>query len=382
LKALQLGSSRQARKPAPEGCGKPAEARFCLLDTSYSKIQTKNKKIRFIPVENADRSLKKRNRLCYDYYKNDFLPKLGKNVLNELYCKYNDFGKTIDFDMSEYPIELYEHYDKRIEKMTNDSLLFYSEKVFLSWYRKVSRSSRYILVRNGDKKHLKKLICRFDDQYSEMIKNRMNWLMWEYGNENACSVTLTLNPSNFRNDKLCMWEVITILANEFLTRLRRWLKHKGLPCRYIRCIESMKGISKNDFVGRGNPHIHYCFFGLKYIPKDVIDSFWPYGFNFINSTAKNHKVRYPIHYITKYITKTYTENDPDNTLNQSLVWFFNKNSFDHSSKLVYPLYKPGSGLWVCDFVIEMDPLENQIVEMKEIFKAVESLYKTPPPMVI
>jgi hypothetical protein len=236
---------------------------------------------------------------------------------------------------------------------------------------------------NEDKKHLKKITNRFDKKYQTMIKNRMNWLMYKYGNENACSITLTLNPSNFRNSKLCMWETINILLNEFLTELKNWFKARGRAVpKYIRCIESMKGAKENDFVGRGNPHIHICLFGVKYIPKSVITKFWSYGFNFINSTAKNQKVRYPIHYVTKYITKTYTENDVDNTLNQSLVWFFNKHSFEHSSGLVYPMYVKGSGEWNFEYYIIMNPLSNDFEEVDFIFHVEEDLYKIPPPITI
>jgi len=348
-----------------------------LLDTSYSKVQTELPKIRFISVDNVERDQKKKNLLCYKYYNDNIIPKNGRKMLNKLYCE--DYGiKNCDVGLNEYPLELYDLYDQLRNKSLNDGLLFFAEKSFLLWYNRAKRYSRYILVENGKHKHLKKIICRFDKKYTTMVQNRMNWLMYKYGNENAVLLTLTLNPSNFRNDKMCMWETITFLLNEFMTQLKRKLPDR---VKYIRCIESMKGTACNDFVGRGNPHIHICFFGVGWIPKGLIDELWPYGFTFVNSTATGKKVRYPIHYITKYITKTYTENDADNTLNQSLVWFFNKNSYDHSKNLVFPLYKKGSGEWICDWVIEIEPLENQIVEMDAIFKAEEAFYKKPPPEV-
>jgi hypothetical protein len=356
---------------------------FGSLDTSYSKVPTKSKNVKFISVDGINRDYKKRNVCAYNFYKNEYVEDLSFELLNDLYCKsldLNYFELNRDFI---FPLEIYEDFNNLIDKRSNDSLLFFAEKHFLRWYKNVKSKSRYIFCRNGSNKSLKKIKCRFDKKYSEMIQNRMDWLMYQFGNENAISLTLTLNPSNFRNDKVCMWETINILLNEFFDKLRLYFKRRSkLFPKYIRCIESMKGSEKTYFVGRGNPHIHICLFGLKYIPKDVIDRFWPYGFSFINSTAKGQKVRYPIHYVTKYITKTYTENDPDNTLNQSLVWFFNKNSFDHSKGLVWPLYKKGDGSWNCEYVVLLDPLENDFLEMDLIFECEENLYKIPPPITI
>lgn len=357
---------------------------FGSLDTSYSKVPNDSKKIQFISVDNINRDFKKENVECYKFYKNEVIPEIEFKTLNELYCKSYDLEYfDLELHSFKFPLDLYNDYNSLIEKRSNDSLLYFSEKRFLRWYKKVKSSSRYILTRKDGKKRLKKLICRYDPKYQKMIQNRMNWLMYKYGNENALSITLTLNPSNFRNDKMCMWETINILLNEFFDNLRMWYKKRDLDFpKYIRCIEAMKGQKINDFVGRGNPHIHICLFGVKHVSKEVIEGFWPYGFNFINSTAKNKKVRYPIHYITKYITKTYTENDPDNTLNQSLVWIFNKNSYDHSKKLLYPLYSKGDGSWICEFIIEMDPLENDFMERDLIFRVEENLYKIPPPIMI
>ena len=372
-----------------------------LLDTSYSKIQTEmgftpvgstiyslknrgSKYIRFVNADDLDRNTKKSNQEAFNYYLDQVQPAVTYNLVKRLYCEnegIQDIKLPGDFL---FPLETYEKHLGLIDNENNESLLFFAEKTFLRWYQNNKKYSNYIFMVNSDKKpRLKKLTNRFDKKYQTMVQNRMNWLMYRYGNENACSVTLTLNPANFRNSKLCMWETITILLNEFITQLRKWFKVRGrvFP-KYIRCIESMKGIEETAYVGRGNPHIHLCFFGVKYIPKSVITKFWNYGFNFVNSTAKNQKVMYPIHYITKYITKTYTENDVNNTLNQSLVWFFNKHSFEHSSELVYPLYAEGSGEWNFEYYVSMDPCTNDFEEMDYIFNVEESLYKIPPPITI
>ena len=360
---------------------------FVSLDTSYSKFQidfkSLHKKIKFIPIENIDHNTKKTNKESFNFYLDQYLPNLNYSLVKKLYCENEQIPIIKLSEDFIFPLEIYENYSHLIDKENNEGLLFFSEKNFLRWYHKNKRNNNYIFMVNEDKKHLKKIINRFDKKYQNMIKNRMNWLMYKYGNENACSITLTLNPSNFRNDKLCMWETINLLLNEFITELRAWYKKRGKPFpKYIRCIEAMKGVKENDFVGRGNPHIHMCLFGVKYIPKSVINRFWTYGFSYVNSTAKNQKVRYPIHYVTKYITKTYTENDPDNTLNQSLVWFFNKKSFEHSRNLVYPMYSKGSSEWNFEYYVSIEPLNNEFEEMDFIFQVEENLYKHPPPIML
>jgi hypothetical protein len=269
---------------------------------------------------------------------------------------------------------------KNVCKSKNDLLLFYAEKAFLRWYNNINQFNTYIYLKNGKRVEVKKLINRYHPHYAKKIRNRMNWLMYQFGNENALMLTLTLNPSNFKHDKMLMWESINILLNEFFDNLRHYFKKRGLSFpKYIRCIEAMKGQQMNDFVGKGNPHIHICFFGIKKIPKETIDQYWPYGWSYIDSTAKGQKVRYPIHYITKYITKTYNQNDPDNTLNQSLVWFFNKNCYDHSKNLIYPLQKKGTGEYQAHYIINITPLSNQLEELDLIFQTEPTLYKIPPP---
>ena len=371
-----------------------------LLDTSYSKIPTKTcftpvgstiyslknrglKYIRFVNAEDLERNTKKSNQEAFYYYLDQVQPAVTYNLAKRLYCENEGIPNIKLPGDFIFPLETYEKHLGLIDNENNDSLLFFAEKTFLKWYQNNKKYSNYIFMTNSDKKpRLKKLTNRFDKKYQTLVQNRMNWLMYKYGNENACSVALTLCPATFQNSKLCMWETITILLAEFLENLKMWYLRKGKPFpKYIRCIESMKGIKETAYVGRGNPHIHLCFFGVKYIPKSVITKFWPYGFNYINSTAKNQKVRYPIHYITKYITKTYTENEANNTLNQSLVWFFNKHSFEHSAELVYPLYTEGSGEWNFEYYITMDPGVNEFEERDYIFHVEKNLFKIPPPII-
>ena len=362
-----------------------------LLDTSLRTIQIESSFIEgnsivFYDPKDLKHDFRRQNINCYNYFIDIKLNNITYDYVKKLYIQHYDLKELNDLPEGFiFPLEIYEKYSNIIDKERNEGLLYFCERSFLNWYKKNEEKSKYVYLTNKtdpSKRELKKLLTRYSNNYHDKVKKRMNWLMWTYGNENACSITLTLAPGSFRNDKLCMWETITVLLNEFMTELKAYLKKKGLPAnRYIRCIEAMKGSVRTEFVGRGNPHIHICVFGIKWIPKSVINKFWPYGFNFINSTAKNQKVRYPIHYVTKYITKTYTENDPDNTLNQSLVWFFNKRSFDHSNKLVVPLNPKGSGSYDFSYFVVMDPLADDLTEMKAIFERESNFYTIPPPSI-
>jgi hypothetical protein len=213
----------------------------------------------------------------------------------------------------------------------------------------------------------------------------MNWLMWEYGNENCCFLTLTIDPKKYDYDKFEMWKAIGKKYERFIEKLKIYFKRHNRPFPpYLFGIEAMYGRPENNYVSRGNPHIHVCFFNCKYLmPVETIEEYWGQGFVKVNSTAKNEKVRYPIHYITKYITETFTNNSPNNTLIQSLVWLFNKHSFDHSAGLVLPLYPKGSGNWSLLGLVSIKPDYSQIDEMIVIQEAMRSLFggfKTPPPI--
>ena len=58
-----------------------------------------------------------------------------------------------------------------------------------------------------------------------------------------------------------------------------------------------------------------------------------------------------------------TDTDADNCLTQSLVWLFNRRSFDCSKGLVAPLYPKGCGDWSADYLCVCDPQRFPIDDM-------------------
>ena len=366
---------------------------FGRLDTSSRTIQNK---IRFTPVENIDRNTKKANIEAMKYYISDKLKEIKTtlllNKLNEWILRdYPDMDPSnydfaSNYDFSTIPLDVIMKYNQELITYKNNCLLDYAERQFSSYIISINKNSRYLYLehnKTGDNS-LKKIITRYSDDYRKKIIKRMNWLMWVYGNENCCLLTLTIDPKKYNYDKFEMWSDISKKYERFIEKLKIYFKRHNRPFpRYLFGIESMFGRPENNYMSRGNPHLHVCFFNCKYVaPKETIERYWGQGFVKINSTAKNEKVRYPIHYITKYITKTFTNNSPDNTLIQSLVWLFNKHSFDHSAGLVLPLYPKGSGDWSLSGVASIPAGYNEIDEMIIIQDVINSLFggfKDPPP---
>jgi hypothetical protein len=285
------------------------------------------------------------------------------------------------------PLEVIENYNNDLMNYQNSYLLDYAEKTFSGYIKSLEKTTRYLYLeheKTGDKS-LKKIITRYNDDYRKKIVKRMNWLMWKYGNENCCLLTLTMDPKLYDYDKFEMWKAINKKYEVFIKKLKIYFNrnNRQFPS-YLFGVEAMYGRPENNYISRGNPHLHICFFNCNYLaPARVLEKYWGQGFVKINSTYKNEKVRYPIHYITKYITETFTINSPDNTLIQSLVWLFNKHSFDHSAGLVLPLYPKGSGDWSLSGIVSVNSDYCQIDEMILIQELMQSLYggfKTPPPV--
>jgi len=362
------------------------------LDTSYRTIQNK---IRFTPVDNIDRNVKKANIEAMDYYVSTKTHEIEQKLLAQKLNKwilqdYPEVHASLDYTQEfghDLPIEVVMSYNEGITDYKNVCLLDYAERSFTSYINSVNGTSRYLCMTHketGDT-GLKRIVTRYSDSYRDKIIKRMNWLMWRYGNENCCLLTLTIDPKLYNYDKFAMWSAINKKYERFIEKMKVYFKRHNRPFpKYLFGIEAMYGRPENNYMSRGNPHLHICFFDCKYFaPKSVIAKYWGQGFIKVNSTAKNETVRYPIHYITKYITETFTVNSPDNCLVQSLVWLFNKHSFDHSAGLVSPLYPKGTGEWSLDGIANIKSgLYCQIDEMIAIKDCIGSLfggYKTPPP---
>lgn len=363
------------------------------LDTSYRIIHNK---IRFTPVENIDRNIKFTNREALKYYVNEKINEIKKSLIVKLYNEYalidypelkNKYFYDFNDIPKNLPLEITEGYNRGIIEYKNTCLLDYAEKTFFSYIKKLEKTSRYLYLTNnvtGDK-DFKRLITRYSEVYRKKIVKRMNWLMWKYGNENCCLLTLTIDPKKYGYDKFDMWVNISKKYEVFIDKLKIYFKrHKRPFPSYLFGIESMFGRKENNYISRGNPHLHVCFFNCKYVaPVKTLEKYWGQGFVKINSTVNNEKVRYPIHYITKYITETFTINSPDNTLIQSLTWLFNKHSFDHSSGLVLPLNPKGCGDWSLNGIVYVPSLCDQLTEMiviRDFVKVLCGGFKTPPPL--
>lgn len=362
------------------------------LETSYRTIQNK---IRFTPIESIDRNTKKANVEALNYYVHEKTNEIQKTLLSKRYNEWvlRDYPE-IDSNERRFvksglpvdlPLDVVIRYQKELTNYKNTCLMDYAEKTFSGYINSTQNTHTYVEWSNGETSGLKKIENRFSSSYRDKIIKRMNWLMWKYGNENCCLLTLTIDPKKYNNDKFEMWKAIGKKYQRFIEKMKIYFKRHNRPFPpYLFGVEAMFGQEKNNFIARGNPHIHSCFFNCKYFaPVKTIEKYWGQGFVKINSTAKDETVRYPIHYITKYITKTFTVNDPKNVLCQSLVWLFNKHSFDRSAGLILPLNPKGLGGCYTTGLWSIPAGYQQFDEMVMIQDTIHSLYggfKDPPPV--
>jgi len=352
------------------GKGGLLDTTICITRTNFPNLY---KSIRFTSVDSIDRNAKKANIEALNFYifkKVDQIKRgLLLKTLNEYYIGYAPFKSL---PTTNIPFDVIENYNRGIVEYKNRALLNYAEKSFGMYVRSIKKNHGYLDISNPStvEQSLMPLLGRYDKVYRDKIVKRMNWLVHHYGNENVCLLTLTLDPKKYGNDKFKMWEDISKHHENFIRKLRRYFKEHGreFPA-YLFSIEAMFGRPENNYMSRGNPHLHSAFFAKYLAPAKVLRKFWGQGHVKINSTANNVKVKYPIHYITKYITKAFTVNEPNNMLVQSLVWLFNKHSFDHTQGLMAPLYPKGSGEWKAHGIwsIEATPLPlNELLAITDV----------------
>jgi hypothetical protein len=371
-------------------------------EKNLNNIKMRHIKMHFVDAADINRRAKKANVEAMAYYVSQKEHEIKKSLLHKKYNEYlltaypDDYQglnreKNFVFDWNipkVFPIEVIESYQKDLLHYKNYCLLDYVDKTFLGYIKTIEKTNRYLYLENKKTNEifLKKILTRYDENYRKKIIKRMNWLMWKYGNENCCLMTLTISPEKYGYDKFAMWQSITKKFDVFIRKLKIYYKRKKKKFPpYIYGIEAMCGRPENNYVSRGNPHLHVCFFNCKYLaPKSVLETYWGQGFIKINSTFDNQKVRYPIHYITKYITETFTVNSPDNITVQGLVWFFNKHSFDHSAGLVLPLYPKCCGDWsLCGIVSVNSGLGllqlDEMILIREFMLSLCGGFKNPPP---
>jgi hypothetical protein len=231
---------------------------FGSLDTSYRTIDNK---IRFTPVENIDRNTKKANIEAMKYYISDKFQEIKKTLLikklNEWilrdYPEIDPFKHNFVFepDFTKIPLEVITRYNREITDYKNSCLLDYAERQFSSYIKSLEKTNRYLYMENietGDNS-LKRIVTRYSDSYRKKIVKRMNWLMWRYGNENCCLLTLTLDPKKYNYDKFEMWKAIGKKYKDFICKLKIYFKRHNRPFPpYLFGIESMYARPENNYV--------------------------------------------------------------------------------------------------------------------------------------
>jgi len=278
--------------------------------------------------------------LLLDYYKKWYRDKYGSDPVIP--------GRIDDF-----PIEVHQALEKDRKRQYDRAVLNFIFQQFGTYIKCWKDKKRYIYCIDSEGHELYlPLDNRFSESYSKRVKTRMIEVQEKHSRANAVMVTLTLNPALFKS-KPEMWVSIKPELNRFLTAVRIELKKYGREMPpYIATIEAMHGRKENNYLSKGNPHIHIVFIGAsRLMDWRRLTHLWGKGHIWINRTYENRKVRNPISYVTKYITKTFTEVSEENMLQQALVWFFGVRSYSCSRGLIRPLNEGGSLFTALCFVM-------------------------------
>ncbi len=197
------------------------------------------------------------------------------------------------------------------------------------------------------------LDTRYSRSYQEKIIRRAKYLSYHFRHRRSVLLTLTIDPEKFDNDKYRMWIAIKKEYNRFITAVKYYFRKQGLKLPpYICTVEAQKGRPENNFIARGNPHLHICFLGAsRLLDWRILRDLWGLGHIWINRSQNKQRIRNPVNYIMKYIIKTYTQTNYENQLTQALCWLFNIRSYQCSRGLITPLKPNSKKLYSSEYLI-------------------------------
>ena len=192
----------------------------------------------------------------------------------------------------------------------------------------------------------------YEDNYGNTTELNSNWIALNRFQSNRNIKPLSEALANYKGPGVFLtltvdhkkvnglkdaWQNISKRWNTFITRLCIELKKPRKELNYIWVLEAQQN---------GFPHIHALFLGIDYLfwagsknewindnpHSKNLKHFWNYGGVFINSTKNNDNIERPVYYLMKYIRKTFEPFNPDDKrlLTQSLLWVFNKRSWNTS----------------------------------------------------
>lgn len=305
-----------------------------LLDPNFRIIQKSRRlPIKVISFDTVDTKKKKANLIAFNQLTED----LRKQFIED----YNLFQN----------LNIWENFKTNL----NNQLLDFAQNRFNSYISEINSDDRFIYVEDNinDDKLVFELDTRYSRSYQEKIIRRAKYLSYHYRNKRSVLLTLTIDPSKYANDKYKMWIDIKNQYNRFITAVKYYFKKQGLKLPpYICTVEAQKGRPENNYISKGNPHLHICFLGAsRLLDWRVLRDLWGLGHIWVNRSQDNRKIRNPVNYIMKYITKTYTETNNENRLTQSLCWLFNIRSYQCSRGLITPLKPSCKSLYVSKYLI-------------------------------
>jgi hypothetical protein len=305
-----------------------------LLDPNYRIIQKPHRlPLKIISIDTIDSKKKRANLIA--------LNNLNEDFRKEFFDEYNLFCN----------LDIWVDFKDRLNKQ----LLDFAKTRFNGYIKEINSDDRFIYATDkiSDENIIFELDTRYSKSYQEKIQRRAKYLSYHFRRSKSVLLTLTIDPSIYSDDKFKMWINIKKEYNRFITAVKYYFKKQGMKLPpYICTIEAQKGRAENNYVARGNPHLHICFLGAsRLLDWRVLRDLWGLGHIWINRAQDNRKIRNPVNYIMKYITKTYTETNNENCLTQSLCWLFNIRSYQCSRGLITPLKPNGESLYASKYLI-------------------------------
>ena len=319
-------------------------------------------------VSEINRHKKQQNSEALKFFMSEKQALIKVSLLKSIERRFaHEFGCVLPVFRHDVPIPIINQYNKELVVYRNRCLLDFAERQFLSYIASIRKMHRYIYATDGILCTLLPLKTRYSESYQRKVHDRMCWLAHHYRNAGCVYVVLTVDPANYDNDKIRMWTEIVPDVAKFIDKTRRrFIRHGKKMPPYLVTIEAQK-----EPRSCGNPHINIVFFGChRLMDWRKVMQYWGKGNIRINKTKDGQTVRNPVMYVTKYITKTFTETDADNCLTQSLVWLFNKRSFNSSRNLVTPLYPKGKGDWFAEYFCccssQRFPIDDMVLIMNRL----------------
>jgi len=270
-------------------------------------------------------------------------------VSDKRLSKLLDLNRLKDWDHE------FEAHKLKLRELQIEKFLPYVKNCFGDYMDEIGRVRCVVLGRHIEtgQWHGFEVFNRYSDHYKKELMAKFQKVK-DFGivdgvdYNKSVFLTLTYDPSKI--SLISAWENIAKDWNRFKTRLFQVIDRASVD--YVMTVEAQMN---------GYPHIHVTFFGIDYLlwngtwseykklkkrnKKASLQGIWKHGFTYVNKTDGGRKILVPLNYMMKCMSNTWGERGPASKgyLTQSLLWFFNRRSYNCGRKIGKLLQKAVQG---------------------------------------